>query len=365
MKKCAITLAITTALFSPHSLAVVCTDPSGNMLHIQEMLKDAAMWGEEKAILAAEMAQEKAMSLWETSRSEYNASAQISATTTAISSTSNAAAEERYTSSPSACDSFVRAKALLGSMTDSCDNPVTKALFENNQSQIVDCGVGGTGLNCGRVDKERSRIANALSDAVSERDGNALLTMLDGGKLIGLSASPMQPTDKEKHDLAMSLLLGVETPRNLPRLADGTLPNGNDKHSAKLMSDWAREHVLRSVPNAALSRIKGMYDPTEGGQASLMAQMEERVMYYSSERFLKLLTNTNDKDLPSNWDMLTPEQKHEWNRNAAQDKKMTSSEQVIRMLGEMESVSLQLQYFTLESTLSTNALQALTLKAIR
>ena len=343
--------------------AVTCIDPSGNALHIQEMLKDAAMWAEEKKMIISEMTQDKALSIWESMKAETNASAIISTMTTAVSTTSNAAAEERYATSPSACDSFARAKSVLESFTDSCENPVTQAVFENNQAQIVDCSNGGTGLNCGRVAKQREHIASTLTGAIREKDGAKMLNLLDGSKLFGLSDMPMQVEDAESHDIAMSLLLGVEEPVNIPRNADGSLPSSDNENSARTMSNWARAQIVRSIPNAAIARIKALYDPKEDGSASTLAQLEDRVNYYSSEEFIKLITNTNDKSkLPSNWDTLTPEQKHEWNLEADTDQKIVSSEQVLRMLGEMESVSLQLSYMTLESTLSTNTLQALLLK---
>lgn len=363
-KRTFIALAL-SSVWCSQTYAVVCTDPSGNALHIQEMLKDAAMWAQEKSIYMAEMAQDKALSIWSASQSEYNSSAIISSTTTAVSQTQNASAEERYATSPSACESFSRAKSVLESMTSSCENPVTQAVFQNNQSQIVDCGNGGSGLNCGRVDAERKKIASALSLAITEQDGNKVINMLDGSKLLGMGSMPMHPSDKESHDIAMSLLLGVETPKNIPRLADGSLPDSANSNGARTMSNWARDQIIRSIPNAALARVKSLYDPKEDGSASTMAQLEDRVNYYSSEEFIKLLTNTNDKSqLPSNWNTLTPEQKHEWNLNAEMDEKLVSSEQVLRMLGEMESVSLQLSLMQLESTHSINGLEALQLKEL-
>lgn len=363
MKKVRPITALVFSLAASPSFAVVCTDPAGNALHLQEMAKDAAIWLEEKGMYIAGMTQDKAISLYEMMRGEYNASAEISAQTTAVSTTQNAAAEERYSTSPSACATFARAKGILASMTDTCESPVTKALFANNQSQIADCGHGGSGLNCNRVAKQRMKVSKELSDAVRDKNGKDLLTLMDGSKLLGLSDAPMQPDDKEKHDLALSMLLGLEDPVDMPRLADGSMFDSSDVNGSRLMTQWARKNLLRSIPNSALGRVKNLYDPQPDGSGSLMAMLEEQVNYYNSPEFLKLLTNTNDKSgLPSNWDTLTPAQKHEWNKNASVEKKLVSSEQVTRMLGEMMAFSLRLEYMTLKSTISTNSLTALQLK---
>lgn len=365
MKKKPIVVLMLCGTWAGQVGAATCTDPSGNALHIQEMMKNAAMWAEEKSLQVAEIAQEKATSLYETLRAEYNASATISATTTAISSTSNAASEERYSTSPSACASFTRAKSILNSLTDSCDNPISAAVFENNQAQITDCGHGGTGLNCGRVAKRRGEITSHIVEAIKEKDGDVLLNVLNGGALLGLGDSPMQVSDEEDHQLAMSLLLGVEDMPALPRLADGSLPKASDLNSSREMSQWARRHVLRSIPNTALADIHRLYAPQKDGSASTMAQIEDQVNYYSSEEFIRLLSNTNDKSqLPSNWNELTPAQKHDWNNSAPTNKKLTSSEQVLRMLGEMEALSLRLQFMSAEASLSINALTAIQLKEL-
>ena len=351
------------SLASAPALAVVCTDPTGNMLHLEEMAKDAAIWVEEKSMYIAGMTQDKAISYYEMLRGEYNASASISATTTAISTTQNAASEERYATSPSVCGTLARAKGVMESLTNTCSNPVTKAVFENNQSQITDCGNGGSGLNCNRVEKRRSQIASEISAAVKERDGKDLMLLLDGSKLVGLGDTPMHPDDKEKHDLALSLLLGVEDPKDMPRRADREMMNPNVPSQARAMNQWARKHVLRSIPNGAISRVKKLYDPQPDGTMSTMDRLEEQVNYYNSEQFIKLLSNTNNKDgLPSNWEQLSPSQKHDWNRKASVDKKLVSSEQVIRMIGEMEGLSLRLQYLSLEAQISTNTLTAMQLK---
>ncbi|CCO46826.1 conserved exported hypothetical protein [Vibrio nigripulchritudo SOn1] len=363
MKNNFLTLSILSFFYTSHAGAVVCTDPTGNSLHIQEMAKDAALWAEEKSMWVSGMASDKALSIYETMKNEYFASASISSQTTAVSSTANAAAEERYATSPSACETFTRVKAFADSFETTCENPVTEAMFEHTQAQIADCGVGGSGLNCGRVDSQRSLVTNKLAAAIDEQDGDKLVLMLDGAQLLGLSDSPMRPENNEENAVAFALLLGMDEPKNLPRNANGTLPDGTDKHSSKRMSDWATEHVYRSVANSALTKVKQMYEPTGDGKASLMAQLKERVDYYNSPDFLKLLTNTNDKrNLPSNWDMLTPAQKHDWNQNAPADQQLVSSEQVLRMLGEMKMVSLQLEYLTLESAYTNTSLNALQLK---
>ncbi|MDN3661093.1 hypothetical protein [Vibrio agarivorans] len=359
-----LTLLVFTLSSSP-AFAVVCTDPTGNALHLQEMAKTAAIWLEEKSMYLATMTQDKAISLYEMMRQEYMQSANISATTSAISTTQNAASEERYSASPSACESFKRVKGYLNSMTSTCENPLTEALFENNQSQITDCGTGGSGLNCDRVQNRRNEIASEINNAVKDKDGSKLLNVLDGSKLLGLSDAPMTPENADEHDLALSLLLGVEEPDDLPRLANGDMLDPNSVSGSLEVSTWARGHVLRSIPNGALSRIKRMNQPQPDGSASQMAMLEEQVNYYNSEQFIKLLSNTNDKDgLPTNWEQLTPAQKHDWNRMADTDSKMTSSEQVIRMLGEMEALSLRLNFLQLEAVNSTNALAALQLKVM-
>lgn len=360
-----LTLLIFTLTSSP-AFAAVCTDPTGNALHLQEMAKDAAIWVEEKSMYIASMTQEKAISLYEMMRQEYMQSAEISATTSAISTTQNAASEERYSASPSACESFKRVKGYLNSMTSTCDNPLTKAVFENNQSQITDCGGGGSGLNCDRVQTRRQEIASEINNAVRDKDGSKLLNILDGSKLLGLSDAPMTKDKAHEHDLALSLLLGVEEPSDFPRLANGDMLDPSTTSGSVGVSTWARGHIMRSVPNAAIARIKRLNEPQSDGSASQMDMLKEQVNYYNSEQFIKLLTNTNDKGgLPSNWEQLTPAQKHDWNRLANTDRKMTSSEQVIRMLGEMEALSLRLNFMQLESANSTNALTALQLKAMR
>ncbi|USD35485.1 MULTISPECIES: hypothetical protein [Vibrio] len=364
MKRTTLALLVGSVSFCSPALAVVCTDPSGNALHIQEMIKDAAIWAEEKGVMLSGMAQDKALSIWEAAQAEYNASATISATTTAISSTANAAAEERYATSPTACEAVTRVKAFANSFQTVCDNPATEFVLENNQSQIVDCSEnGGSGLNCGRVANQRKHITQSIVSAVNAKDGQSLIQMLDGGQVLGLSDLPMTPENMANHDIAYSLLLGVEEPNDIPRIANGELPSPNDKHGALAVSRWAERHVYRSVANAAIAEVKRLYDPTENGRASIMDQIEERVNYYNSEEFYKLLTNTNDKsNVPSNWDTLTPEQKHDWNLNAPSSEKMTSSEQVIRMIGEMTAFSLQLESMTLKSTLTSTGLDALNLK---
>ncbi|MGD8116831.1 hypothetical protein [Vibrio sp. TRT 29B02] len=363
MNRRSLAIALSACLFTSQASAVVCTDPAGNALHIQEMLKDAALWAEEKSMWVAGMASDKALSIYETMKNEYFASANISSQTTAVSSTANAASEERYATSPTACETFTRVKAFADSFDNVCENPVSKAMFEHTQAQITDCGVGGSGLNCGRVAKQRGIVTNKLATAINEKDGDALVLMLDGAQLLGLSDIPMQPDNRDENAVAFALLLGMDEPVNLPRNADGSLPDGTDKHSSKRMSDWATGHVYRSVANSALTKVKQMHEPTPDGKASLMAQLKERVDYYNSPEFLKLLTNTNDKDqLPSNWEMLSPAQKHDWNRKASADKKLVSSEQVLRMLGEMQMLSLQLEYFTLESAYTNTSLNALQLK---
>ncbi|EGQ9239490.1 TPA: hypothetical protein I7142_18330 [Vibrio vulnificus] len=353
------------SLSSAPAFAVVCTDPTGNFLHLEEMAKDAAIWIEEKGLYMAQMAQEKAAALYEQMRAEYNASAEISATTTSISTTQNAASEERYASSPSVCGTLSRAKGVMESLTSSCNNPVTRAVFENNQSQITDCGLGGSGLNCDRVASRRKEISGELSRAVRERNGKNLTLLLDGSKLVGLGDTPMYPEDKAQHDLALSLLLGVEDPTDMPRRADGQMMDANIPSQARTMNQWARKHVIRSIPNGAISRVKRLYEPMPDGSMSAMDRLEEQVNYFNSEQFIKLLSNTNNKDnLPSNWAELSPEQKHDWNQNADIDEKIVSSEQVVRMLGEMEALSLRLGFLTLEAQLSTNTLAAMQLKVM-
>ncbi len=91
MKRKSLVIALSTCLFTSQASAVVCTDPAGNALHIQEMLKDAALWAEEKSMWVAGMASDKALSIYETMKNEYFASANISSQTTAVSSTANAA----------------------------------------------------------------------------------------------------------------------------------------------------------------------------------------------------------------------------------------------------------------------------------
>ncbi|MEI8659446.1 hypothetical protein [Vibrio sp. Hal054] len=367
LRKNLVTVALSASVFYTGSAyAIVCTDPAGNALQIQEMVKDAGLWVQEKGMMLTQMAQDKAMSLYETYQSEYNASAGISSVTTAISSTENAASEERYTTSASACDTLNRSLSIVNSFSDSCENPVTEAFFSNEQDQITDCSLGGSGLNCGRVQARRQQIATAVNDAVENKDGRKLLNILSGEKLLGLSDQPMLPADEKEHMIALSLLLGVEDPTNLPRAANGAMLDISDENSAKELSYWARRHLLRSVPNAALTRVYQLYSPDAEGNASTMARIKDQVDYYTSEQFIKLITNTNDKSsLPSGWDTASPAEKHAYNQKADISKRITSSHEVTRYIAEMMSLSLRMQSIDIETNLNSNSMLALQLKETR
>ncbi|ELP5729342.1 hypothetical protein QTV44_002609 [Vibrio vulnificus] len=356
-------LSISMVLVGNPAHAVVCTDPAGNMLQIKEMAESAYRWAESKYQWATEYAQSYAISKWEDAKAEYRTGAEIAHITSATSKTANAAAEERYATSPSACQAVTRAKAFLNSLVDQCENPVYSALFEHRTEKISDCGVGGSGLNCGAMAHRREQIVDMMSTAIKEQDGATLAKVLDGGVLVGLGVEPLQPDDQELHAAALSLLLGVNDMPDLPRSLDGSLLDPSNSTDSRVVAEWARGHIVPSVADAAITKVNALYQPSEGGKASIMAQLEDQVNYYQSEEFIKLLTNTNDKSqLPSNWESMSPEEKHEFNASLPPERQITSSEQVNRMIGELISFNTRLSFMNLESSLSTNSLVALQLK---
>ncbi|RYU63828.1 hypothetical protein [Aliivibrio finisterrensis] len=355
-------LAVIIALsFSFKANAVVCIDAIGNALQLEEMVSSAARWVEEKSAWAAEYAQENALAEFEDMQSEYRASAEISAVTTSVSSTANAHAEERYIASPSACSAIQGAKALYDSFSANlCAEDESKVAVESLElSKITDCGVGGSGLHCGALKKKRESISSRLVSAVNEKDGESLAAMLDGGTVLGVGDGVMSPDKQQAQDDAFALILGVEDTKSLPRRLDGSLATNDDPHAIAATTQWARQHALESIPNSALKRIKGLYDHQDG-KKSIIAQLEERVQYYNSEEFLKLITNTNSKDsLPADWGTMHPEAKFSYLQTLPSSEQPVSSEQVTRMIAEMISLQLALDFLTTESALSSNALIAI------
>ncbi|ACH64644.1 hypothetical protein ACTFQF_00085 [Aliivibrio fischeri] len=360
-------LAVVIALSFPiKANAVVCVDAVGNALQLEEMASSAARWIEEKSAWAAQYAQENALAEFENMQSEYRASAEISAVTTSVSSTANAHAEERYIASPSACSAIQGAKALYDSFSSNlCADNSSKTEVESLElSKITDCGVGGSGLHCGALKKTRENISSRLVSAINEKDGETLAAMLDGGTVLGVGDKVMSPDQQQSNDDAFALILGVDDTKSIPRRLDGSLATSDDPHAIAATTKWARQHALESIPNAALKRIKGLYDHQDG-KKSIIAQLEERVQYYNSEDFLKLITNTNSKDsLPADWGTMHPEAKFAYLQTLPANEQPVSSEQVTRMIAEMMSLQLALDFLSVESNVSSNTLIAIQTKVM-
>lgn len=350
---------LSALIFSHSALAVVCTDATGNALQLEEMASSAGRWIEEKGMWAAELAQEHALTLYENVKAEINAANEITAVTTSISSTANAHATERYLTSPSACSTMRGAKALLDSLSNSnCKDDEYKSVAKHLAQRIRDCQ-NGTGLHCDDMGRRREAITSRIVKAVEDQDGETLMGMLDGAVVLGVGDEIMHPDDAQKNEDALALLLGVSDTETLPRTINGSLPTANDPAAIARTTEWAVDRTLESIPNAALLHVNGLYKPQDGKQ-SIIAQLEERVKYYNSEEFIKLITNTNDKSsLPSDWDTMHPDAKHMYLQSLPIERKIVSSEQVIRMQAEMQSLSLMLQFMTAESSLTNTSLIAL------
>lgn len=350
-----------------HANALVCTDATGAVLAKANLLVQAYNWIEEKSEWAASEAQKWAVAEWEQQKAQYLASSEISAVTSATSITGNAASEERYAASPSACGSFTRAKAYLDSFSSSCDSPLNQYLFDAQVSKLADCGLGGSGLNCGIAEDKRRNISEKISEAVSNQDGEKLLAMVNPASSLGLSATPADPNLEDETNIAVNLLIGTKDPVNIPRTVNGNILGG-DAESDSQVTRWAENIALADISDSTISKVVTLYAPTiVGGEkkASQMAQLEDWVNYYNGEEFLKQLTNTNDKsNLPSDWYSRTPDAKHAYLASLDADEKVTSSEQAIRMIGEIMSFSLRLDFMSVESGLNNNTLNALILKQL-
>lgn len=358
-RKMRVVAPLSALIISHGSWAVVCVDATGNALQVEEMASSAGRWLEEKAAWAAQLTQDHALSAYETLQSEIRASNEISAVTTSVSSTANAHATERYLTSPSACNTMRGAKALLDSWAGGgCDDYEYKSVAKHLAQRIRDCQ-NGTGLHCNEMANRREAITSRIVDAVENKDGETLTGMFDGAAVLGVGNEIMRPADAQKHEDALALVLGVDDAETLPRTINGSLPTANDPVAIARTTQWAVDRTLESIPNAALLHVNSLYKPQDGKQ-SIIAQLEERVKYYNSEEFIKLITNTNDKSsLPSDWGTMHPDAKHLYLQSLPMNKKVVSSEQVIRMQAEMQSLSLILQFMTTESSLTNTSLIAL------
>ncbi len=364
-RKTAISIAISSSVFSFNANAVVCVDAIGNSLQMEEMASSAARWIEEKASWASQLAQDKALSVYENMQSDLRASNEISAVTTSVSSTSNAHAEERYLTSPSACKSVRGAKALIESWASNCGASSSSELDVENHinAKIIDCQ-NGSGLHCDALKNKRNAITNRLVSAVENQDGEDLALMLDGGVVLGVGTGVMTPANQQAHDDALALILGVDDTQSLPRTLDGSLATSNDPNAVKRTTEWAAKRTVESIANKALIDVNNLYKHTNGKQ-SIMAQLEEQVKYYNSEEFLKLLTNTNDKsNLPSDWGTMHPEAKFEYLKTVPDDQKIVSSEQVKRMHAEMMSLQLILTFLNTKTNVTSTSLIALQNKVL-
>lgn len=364
-KKTVLALGVCASLVSTHVAAVVCVDATGNALQIEEMLSSAARWVEEKSAFAAEYVQNEAISIYDNLQAEYRASAEIRATTTATSVTANAAAEERFLVSPSACQSLARAKASVNSLVNPCDDESKKKATQTLMNKIADCGRNGSGLNCGAAERRRKEVSNVIVDAIKDRDADTLSTVLDGAVNFGLGDQVLTKENESLNQASFDLLLGLETPKNIPRTAGGNLPRADDEQGQLMLANWAHDLMIDQVAGSALTKVRGLYNHIDGNK-SQMARLKERVDYYNSEEFIKLITNTNDKSsLPPDWETMRPEARYAYLETLPTNQQIVSSEQVIRMMAEMESLSLQFDYMNLESSLTGNTLQALIAKAMK
>lgn len=350
-------------LSSTEAMAVACVDAAGNSLQIMEISKDAARWIEEKALWAAEEAGAIARAQLEEFQAQYREAASISKITESVSETANAASEERYATSPTVCEAINTAKAWADTLTEGCGAYVKAA--EKITNKISDCN--GTGLNCETNEERREEIAGQIGQMFEHEDGDKLALVLDGARLFmrnDQTGYTLDPATKEETDMALDLVIGLEQ-NDLPRAPDGSFYDTSVPENAEKVTLWARKQLLSSIADKTLLDINSMYQPTDSGRAGLMQQLDERVNYFNSEEYLKLLSNTNDKDnLPLNWDQMSPSQKHRWNQNAPKDSKLVSSEQAIRMLGEQMAVQLRLSKLNLEINQKTATMQSLHYKMV-
>ncbi|MBF4438125.1 hypothetical protein ERJ77_27305, partial [Vibrio anguillarum] len=207
LKKHSLTVALSALFWSQSAWSVVCVDAIGNGLQLEEMASSALRWAEEKSALLAEYTQNEALSYLDNMKAEYRASAQISAITTSTSTTANAASEERYAASPSACGTLARAKAFVAGVT-TCDDPIVENSIQARLNRIADCSTHGSKLNCNKVSERRNEIAQVIVKAVNERDGDTLVAVLDGGVNFGLTQEVMSPENQALNDAAFDLILG-------------------------------------------------------------------------------------------------------------------------------------------------------------
>ncbi len=359
-RKTAVCLSVASIFFAVNTHAATCVDPTGNALQIKEMLASASRWVDEKSKWASQIAQDKALAEYQNLQDSYRTSATISAITTSVSSTENAHAEERYATSPSACSTMRGAKALLDSWSglNSCNSEELLEKTELAYSKIRDCQ-NGSGLHCDKLKDKREEISSRLVQAVKTQDGETLSTMLDGATVLGIGSGVMSPENDQKHADALALLLGVNDTPNLPRSLDGTLANPDDPHAINRTTEWASNLTVNSIADAALLEVHDLYRHKDG-KKSIMAQLEERVKYFNSEEFIKLITNTNDKSqLPSDWDTMHPEAKFAYLSTLPVDQQIVSSEQVARMQAEMMSLLLPLMYLNTKANVTNVSLVAL------
>lgn len=365
LKKTALAILILSSFSSTQVHAVACVDPVGNKLQLSEIAKDAALWVEEKGMMLQQEANSIIRSEWNNIQDNLREAESVTKVTESVSETANAASEERYASSPTACQAIQKAKAWVNSFGDNCGAYVTIAQKVTNR--ISDCE--GTGLNC-NVNKDRkAEIAEQLKSYFETENGDKLTTALDGSRLFELANNnelTLDPAEKEQTEIALDLLIGLDD-HPLPRTASGDFLNPDSEADAERLNSWARKQIVQSVADNALLRNHQLLKATgdNKNEASLLAQIKDRVDYYNSEEFIKLLSNTNNKDaLPSNWDSMSPTEKHAWNQSAPNDQKITSSEQVIRFIGEMQALELQLAHMNLQFNHSSNVLTALNVKAL-
>ncbi|MBY7854231.1 hypothetical protein KW429_11045 [Vibrio fluvialis] len=360
--KSTIAVALCACLLATPSYAVVCIDATGTQLQLKEMAETAIQWARERAAWAAEYAQNAALSSWETAKQEYYASAQISSITTATSTTANAASDERYQPSPSACGTIAGIKNMVDALVSPCDNNQALARSQLLMNKIADCGIGGSGLNCGAVKGRRDEVTTLITKAVKDRDGEKLQRILDAGPNFGLGARKMSPDTEDVDDAAFDLLIGMNPPANIPRTAAGTLPDPSDEDGVLKVANWARSRVADSVATGMLIKNRASYQHVNG-EASMMDRIAERVNYYDSSQFIKMVTNTNDKSkLPMDWETMHPDAKFAYLSTLPPEQQIVSSEQVIRMMAEMESLMLRIDFMSLESLQATNTLTALLVK---
>lgn len=361
-KRTAVALALCAALVATPSQAVVCIDATGTQLQLKEMAETAIQWSKERAAWAAEYAQKAALSSWETAKQEYYASAQISSITTATSTTANAASDERYQPSPSACGTIAGIKNMVDALVNPCNDEQALARTQLLMNKITDCGIGGSGLNCGAVKNRREEVTGMITQAIKNRDAEKLQQVLDAGPNFGLGARKMSEDTEDVDDAAFDLLMGMNPPTDIPRTASGSLPDPSDTDGVLKVANWARSRVADSVATGMLIKNRAAHQNING-EAAMMDRIAERVNYYDSPEFIKMLTNTNDKSkLPMDWETMHPDAKFAYLSTLPPDEQVVSSEQVIRMMGEMESLMLRLNFMALESLQGTNTLTALLVK---